>query len=234
MSNQHKGKTSKKTREAIVGFVRELDNVAWTKDEVIYPQELVEVISGLPVFYDGFLCKWEGEDGTACPDAYICRTIRGIQEHCKEEHKWANCQKRGGNSRAKCRETVNKIWVADQDCQRFFVQGEWQRYFRVVQRREGTAQGFDPVIKRGEAELDRRVKEIKEAREKREMEGNTNRFIANPWLEFTGCEEHVRKCVRQELIDSTQPAIREEPEEQRGRRGRQRQRHRSPDRLAER
>ena len=70
--------------------------------------------------------------------------------------------------------------MADQDCQRFFVQGEWQRYFQVVQRREGTAQGFDPVIKRGEAELDRRVKEIKEAREKREMEGNTNRFITNP------------------------------------------------------
>ena len=44
-------------------------------------------------------------------------------------------------------------------------------------------------------ELDRRVREIQKAREEREMEGNTNRFIANPWLEFTGWEEHVWKCV---------------------------------------
>ncbi len=113
LSDQHKGEISKKTREAILEFIRGLDNVAWTKDEVIYLHKPVEVILGLPVYHDGIVCKWEGEDGTPCLDVYICRTTRGIQEHCKEKHKWVNCQKRGGNSRAKCREAVNKLWVAD-------------------------------------------------------------------------------------------------------------------------
>ncbi len=66
------------------------------------------------------------------------------------------------------------------------------------------------------------------------MEGNTNRFIANPWLEFTGWEEHIWKCVRQELIDSIQPAAGEEPEEQQGQQQRQRWRQQQLDQFVER
>jgi len=47
-------------------------------------------------------------------------------------------------------------------------------------------QGFNLVIKRSKVELDWQVKEIKKAREKREIEGNTNQFIINLWLEFIG------------------------------------------------
>lgn len=88
--------------------VKKMDQIAFNKDQVRYPDPADLPIIGLPIFEDGLKCK-------QC--LYLCRTRKGIQDHCKEEHDWVNPQKRG---RQKKEVQQEKMWEEDQHCQRFF------------------------------------------------------------------------------------------------------------------
>lgn len=85
---------------------REVADVAWNLnllaqvgEDVIYPELSDAAVEGLPLYNDGLRCVSKDELGR--PGQYVCRTIRGIQEHCKREHGWVDSQKRGRNSGAK-------------------------------------------------------------------------------------------------------------------------------------
>ncbi|KAJ9653801.1 hypothetical protein H2201_009096 [Coniosporium apollinis] len=46
------------------------------------------------------------------------------------------------------------------------------------------------------------------------MEGDTNRYVTNAWLDVTGWDEHLKGFDREQLIELVRPAVREEPEPQ--------------------
>jgi len=121
-----------KGRREIADTVQDLDDLAQVKEDVIYPEASAAAVKGLPVHNDGFRCVSEDEHGKQCE--YVCRTIQGIQKHCRREHGWVNGQKRGGNGQAKDKHPVNGLWQEGQSCQRFFTVSTWKRYFQVMRR----------------------------------------------------------------------------------------------------
>lgn len=62
--------------------------LAPTESEVIYPLPTDPPLEQLPVYFDGLKCGARDQPNSAC--RYVCRTIRGMQEHCKEQNGWVN------------------------------------------------------------------------------------------------------------------------------------------------
>ena len=56
--------------------------------------------------------------------------------------------------------------------------------------------------------MERLVEEIEESIEKkrkeREIGGSSSRYLPNPWLDFVGLDEHLKKCKRLELLKMTE------------------------------
>lgn len=109
-------------------------------------------------------------------------------------HGWVNEQKRGGNQRRKSRQAPNRMWTEGQSYQQFFKAIGWKRYIPVSVER------FDPgspsTRERQRKEQAERVfsqyeDSVREAKEQRSVEGNSNRFVANAWLSFTGWASHL-------------------------------------------
>jgi hypothetical protein len=94
----HHPSQTQQQRKAIQEEVDRAEGIAFEKHQVLYPGPQEPSIPGLPVFQDGFACK---------EYIYICRTKRGIQEHCKDQHRWLNPQKRGRQKRGA---EEDKIW----------------------------------------------------------------------------------------------------------------------------
>jgi len=114
----------------IVADVLGLRTLAREEASVLYPPPSHEPIDHLPVFYDGLKCLGRTQSGPRCE--YVCRTVYGMQEHCKRVHGWVNKRKRGGNSRSNDGRAPNDMWERNCACQRFFKFGKWQRYFQVA------------------------------------------------------------------------------------------------------
>jgi len=125
----HKRLTLQQRRD-IIFQVNDLAELAQVESDVIYPATTDPPVTQLPVYFDGLRCSGRDERGEPCP--YICRTPRGIQDHCERHHGWINEQKRGGNARLKQVHSRNKLWTCHHTCQRFFKVGKWQRYFQVT------------------------------------------------------------------------------------------------------
>ncbi|KAI7206681.1 hypothetical protein KC365_g17003 [Hortaea werneckii] len=116
-------------RREIIDTVAKNSSLAQTPSEVIYPLPTDSPLELLPVYFDGLRCRAGHQPSGACQ--YVCRTVRGMQEHCEQNHGWVNTQRRGGNSLLKQVHTPNKLWTHNVACQRFFKTGKWQRYFEV-------------------------------------------------------------------------------------------------------
>src|SRR5436305_11533534 len=95
-----------------------MEGVARQNDDVVYLPATATAIQGFPQYDDGIRCQWVDERQDQCE--YVCRTRRGIQEHCREIHQWVNDRKRGGDVRKKNRQSSNQMWEEHVSCQRFF------------------------------------------------------------------------------------------------------------------
>lgn len=65
-------------RNEIVSKVEATTELARSHAEVVYPIPTDPPITRLPIYFDGLKCQ--GSQANAC--SYICRTPRGIREHC--------------------------------------------------------------------------------------------------------------------------------------------------------
>ena len=127
--SKHHLRLSLQQRVEVVTKVQSLPDLAHKECQVVYPKSKAASIDGLPVYHDGLRCIARNTRGKRC--RYVCRTIQGIHEHCKDDHGWVNAQKRGGNVRIKKAHSSNRLWRINVACQRFFKVGKWQRYFEV-------------------------------------------------------------------------------------------------------
>ena len=81
------------TRKAIELAAAAFPQWAASADKVVYPLARPQPAAYLPVFKNGFKCIVQTQERSYC--GYILRALRGIQEHCREEHGWTNPRKRG-------------------------------------------------------------------------------------------------------------------------------------------
>ena len=102
-------------RRLILSKLEELPGLAWQPHDVQYPPPTAPAIPELPVYQNGLRCTATHQtDSSMCQ--YVCCTLHGMQQHCKQVHGWRNQQKRGGDSRGKQRHTANKMWQEGQSC----------------------------------------------------------------------------------------------------------------------
>ena len=131
LRTHHKRLTLQQRRD-IISAVDRLPILARVPSDVTYPSPSDPPVANIPVYFDGMKCSSVDPRGVPC--LYICRTPRGIREHCEQKHGWVNSQKRGGDTRSKQTHAKNKIWTENHACQRFFKVGIWQHYFEVARQ----------------------------------------------------------------------------------------------------
>lgn len=185
-------------RNEIVSRVETATVLARSHAEVVYPAPTDPPLPSLPTYFDGLKCQ--GSQGNAC--SYICRTPRGIREHCQEKHGWENQQKRGGDVRSKQVHTSNKIWTENSACQRFFKTSSWQKYFEVARQT-----GQSRVQQTDQKRQFFRVQEddVREAQRDAADDANRvhgfdeHRSAVVPWLRETGIVDHVCGLDKEEI-----------------------------------
>jgi hypothetical protein len=121
-----------KARESIVHHVQKMLHLAWQPQDVMWPDPWDEPVEGLLVYSDAYRCLATNLNGTCCRK--VLRNLRGIQNHCSEEHGWVNQQQRGGNTLLKEKQSPNRLGQDSQRCQEFFQVGQWKGYFQVQSR----------------------------------------------------------------------------------------------------
>lgn len=109
LRDKHKKTVNQKCRKDLARYVAEkVDSIARDKQQVIYLKPNSPPVDGFPLYHNGLRCISSSDIGNEC--GYICRTIAGIQDHCKTMHGWKNEQKRGGNVYRKTTQTPNRLW----------------------------------------------------------------------------------------------------------------------------
>jgi hypothetical protein len=197
----HHLRLSLQQRRAIVSTVNELSELARVPSDVVYPLTTDLPVASLPVHFDGLKCG--GSDTQDVPCSYICRTPRGIREHCEQRHSWVNSQKRGGDTRSKQTYTSNKIWTENHACQRFFKVGVWQRYFEVARQdivanlRRQMSQKHDFFQAQAN---DIQQAECDAAEDANRVHGFDDHVSAVvPWLREIGIADHIRSLRKDEI-----------------------------------
>ena len=192
---------SSEQRQVITREILSLSNLAHVEADVIYPQPGSAPVPGLPAYYDGLCCRAKDAGGVEC--RYLCRTARGMREHCKKRHGWVNEQKRGGNARIKQSHSSNRLWSCNHACQRFFKVGSWQRYFEVVATSSAEKSPATDVLRRSffrQQEEEVRQMEQDAIKAVNVVEGfDSHRSAAIPWLNTTGIVDHVRGLKKDEI-----------------------------------
>jgi hypothetical protein len=95
--------------------------------ELTLPSPTRAPLSDLVLYRDGRACTFD-----EC--RYVCRTLQGIQKHCRVQHGWVNEQRRGGSLAMRMQaQTMVRPWRDSVHCQRFFTHGPRQEYFEVSQ-----------------------------------------------------------------------------------------------------
>ncbi|KAK3617752.1 hypothetical protein LTR22_026629 [Elasticomyces elasticus] len=205
---------SKDKRESIARVFAEWRDIARTKEDVQYPHPDEPPIEGLPLYDDGLKCRGTDATGEACQ--YVCRTIQGIQQHCKQQHGWINRQRRGDRITERKKHSPNRMWIEGQHCQRLFENPHWKKYYVVteplpppersevdVETRERVA---DTIIEKHAADVQAHKKE-------RLIEGEGSRYVPTPWLDFTGWHRHLGG-FKKDVVQYVQPAVGEVVSEQ--------------------
>ncbi|KAK0773172.1 hypothetical protein LTR75_017205 [Friedmanniomyces endolithicus] len=198
---KHHACLSSEQRSRIVERVNALPTLAPDEGSVVYPPPSHALIDHLPIFFDGVKCLGQSASGRLC--AYVCRTVYGMQEHCRNAHSWVNKRKRGGDVSSSQAKMSNQMWEKNRACQRFFKVGKWQRYFEVTvgcaQERTETSErhkhAFFRKLDKDMGQADRDA-----ADEANRVQGfDEHRSTVVPWLRETGVVDHLRGLKKDEI-----------------------------------
>lgn len=198
---KHHSRLTHQQRRNVAQEVQSLPQLALVESDVIYPRPDHPPINTLPVFFDGLKCTGKLQDGNTCQ--YMCRTITGIQKHCKDEHGWVNVQKRGRDARGKQCHSENRLWKCNRACQRFFKVGKWQRYFEIAAKgpkaiTEHTTNQKHLFFQARKEEVKRTAPNLAEAANI--VQGFENhRSTVVPWLRETGIVKHIAMLKKDEI-----------------------------------
>lgn len=197
----HHKRLSLQQRRDIISTVEEISELARLPSDVVYPSPNDPPIDSLPVYFDGLKCTAPVADGAVC--SYICRTPRGMREHCRQKHGWVNSQKRGGDTRSKQLHSSNRIWSQDHACQRLFRVAGWQKYFEVAKQvtrtqNETQTSKTDVFFRAQEDDVQRARRDAAENADR--VHGFDDHISAVvPWLRETGIADHIRHLSKDDI-----------------------------------
>lgn len=206
---EHHSHLTADQRSGIVESVNALKALAQDEASVVYPSPTISPVGGLPIYHDGLKCG--GKQVTDRPCTYVCRSLYGMQKHCRDAHGWINARRRGGDVRSQASKASNEMWMIGCVCQWFFKVGRWQRYFEVVADQAGgtkeTSQQCQRAFFRAQEEDVKRA-EGDAAEEANRVQGfDDYRSTVVPWLRETGIVDHLRGLKKDEIRASfTLPA----------------------------
>lgn len=202
---------TKEQRSDIVRFVETIPNVAMTPADVAFPHPDDPPCDMLPVRVGGFRCTASVND-QQCPQ--VTGRVTKMQEHCKVQHGWVNCQKRGGNVRSKSIHAANRMWEEGQAYQQFFAMPPWKRYTAVKPSTPAASQeGEDDREKQADRLIAEQEAIINDMRNRRTIQGSIHRFEATSWLQFTAWHRHLGGFDRGGLLLHIRPADGERDED---------------------
>jgi hypothetical protein len=79
------------------------DNVIRSAEDVVYTDPNTELIDCIETKHDTFQCTRDGGSNQHCD--YICRTVTGMQKHCKSAYNWEIPNIRSGGVHVKAIQT---------------------------------------------------------------------------------------------------------------------------------
>lgn len=190
--------------------VKKIDQIAFKKDQVSYPDLVGSPIIGLPTFEDRL--KYKAKTGQDIECRYICRDLRTMKSHCRAQYSQSNSQKRG---RQKKGVQQDKMQEESQHCQRFFEFAQQKKYFQVSKQLEQSRQHRDsePSNRRIERFAEEIAETMTEKRKERVIGNSSSRYLPNPQLEFVGWDKHLKRFKRSELLQMTESIEQENRED---------------------
>jgi superfamily II DNA helicase RecQ len=206
---------SREIHNEIIRIVRDMDGLAATADDIVYPSPTSEPIPYLSVMHGRLKCIAEGPDGLMC--GRIFERTKHIQGHCRDKHGWVNTRKRGRAPRSgEELVTANKLWVEDVCCQQFGKTGGFQRLFEVRmaghqgdneagERRETVAVdngNGDGRLERGLEDMFKRAAMAMEKADKKEGSSieEQKRYSTRRWVKRAGWDRHLGRFDRKWLL----------------------------------
>ena len=187
-------------RRDIVNQIMAIPDIIVNKEhlESIFrvPQPDEPPVPHLPVYLDGLGCPFP-----ACQ--YVCRSKRGIEEHCSIRHNWVNPNKRGGSLRQ--RRAHIYPWRTGVHCQRFFTHGKRQEYFEVapgpvqttISPQDNPPSSMADKVKQ---EFDRITQQQQEIASQEAVAQPEQMSDTNPWLERVEWARHLAGFPFEEMI----------------------------------
>jgi hypothetical protein len=202
-------------RQRIAAYNCGLTGLAYTLDQVKFPNPDDPPCSMLPVWRNGLRCTETAANGEQC--RYIVSSSQMIQRHCRLVHGWQNKQGRGGNQQKKQVHPANKMWDVNQTYQVFFNKPLWKTN-TAVSVPDGNGGGNGSQTARGHATIvdqfiARKADREKAERQQRLIEGPGTRQETSAWLKFTGWHVHLAGFNRGKLLLTIRPAAGERPED---------------------
>ena len=213
LQQEHR-RLAQSSRESIARTFSTLIGVANRKEDIQYPSPQDVPVTGLPVHSDGLRCTAVTEQGSQC--RYICRTMQGIQQHCKQQHGWGNRQKRGDPIAKRQKHSPNKMWQDGQHCQRFFEHPHWKTYFAVTvlpPPQERSIVDIGEREKRADALIAKHMADVEAYKRERPIGGEGSRYMPMAWLDFTGWHRHLGD-FKMDVLRYVQPAADEKSTEE--------------------
>ncbi|OAA77115.1 RecQ helicase TLH3 [Akanthomyces lecanii RCEF 1005] len=212
--NKHHSDIPVIDRKAITQAIEEVPDVVDTQSELTeyeLPDRKAAIPHVHPPKVDGLRCR-------ACP--YVVRTVRGMQQHCREQHGWVNDWRRGRRARLNVPSARQLPWTGDVHCQRLFAGGPASHWFEVQKATEREEQ--DSVVSNSNTDAQDNIhafehmmhdmgtkfqamaanEKIKEDDQKRE---------ANAWLGRVGWAQHLEGLYPKTLFEMGNPATEDEP-----------------------
>jgi hypothetical protein len=185
LSSKHAYLTAKTRKEIIQAVQQEIQALAETEKDVIYPEPKSEPVPHLTVWRDGLRCTADKPDGTPC--GYIRRTLEDIQKHCRDQHGWVNTRKRGRAPKGQegQQPEVGKMWVDGVHCQKFGKAGKLGKLFEVEARQEARQlaheQVADPIQQQLKTAFQNATAEVEKADKEAEsaIQPDNNRYVTN-------------------------------------------------------
>ena len=96
-------------RHDIISKVESLAELATIPRVVIYLEPIKLPVAIFPFYLGGPKGASIANHSGPCP--YMCRMLHLMQEHCKQQHDWANQHKRGDDGGLRRLHMSNKIWT---------------------------------------------------------------------------------------------------------------------------
>jgi len=177
---------------------------AWAvdHDEVVYPRPMSQPLPHLPVYRDGLKCD-------EC--AHIYRHVKGMQEHCRQEHNWVGKRRTTGRPAS-----TQAMWTTKVTCQKFHSTNRLGRLFEVaatadappaatIQPDADVSQAIQASFTQASRQLDALEKEKNDI-----IKLDGDRFEFAEWLSRAGWARHLKGLKREWLLTmAQQPTPRE-------------------------